>query len=417
MTTTSDKRPDKLRYLREGYYAGNVLQDGSKGSSGRARVGVVGTGFISRNFLASLAYQDRFELGPVLTRRPLDRCPDYPAQERLTDSVDRLIAACDIVLECTGDPIFATDIIDKIMQAGLPVVTMNSEFHVTAGSRFVGRGALSEAHGDQPGCQAALLEEALELGFTPLVLGNMKGFQNLNPPLKDMEFWGKKNGISLPMVTSFTDGTKLQIEQALVANGCGAGIAREGLVGPVVDDLQEAGDLLAAEARKNGAAIVDYVLSPKLPHGIFLVAEHGADQHDALRYFKLGEGPNYVLVKPNIFVHLEITRTLARMIDGGPPLLNNSATPTISVATVAKRALKPGEKIAKGIGSFEVRGICVDIAEHQGHAPIGLVQDAIVSRPLAAGDILSLDDIEIPQSLALEAWRETEAGVVARAGA
>jgi len=353
----------------------------------------------------------------VLTRRPLDRCQDYPAEALLTGAVDQLIAASDIVLECTGDPIFATDVIDKVMAAGLPVVTMNSEFHVTAGTRFVGRGTVSEAHGDQPGCQAALLEEALELGFAPLVLGNMKGFQNLNPTLEDMQFWGKKNGISLPMVTSFTDGTKIQIEQALVANGCGARIARDGLLGPAMDDLQAAGDMLAGEAKKLGTAISDYVLSPKLPHGIFVVAEHGADQHDALAYFKLGEGPFYVLQKPNIFVHLEILRTLTRIADGGPPLLNNSSAPTVSVATVAKQALKPGQKIAKAIGSFEVRGIAVDITAHRGHIPIGLVQDAVVSKPVSAGDILSFDDIEIPGSLAREAWLETEAGVRARAGA
>lgn len=406
-----------MRYLRGSHAGGSISQYGSKGTSEPVRVGIVGTGFISRHFLNSLAYQDRFRLEAVLTRRRLDRCGDFPAPAQLTDSVDQLIAGSDIVLECTGDPVFAADIIDKVMAAGLPVVTMNSEFHVTAGTRFVGRGTVSEAHGDQPGCQAALLEEALELGFTPLVLGNMKGFQNLDPTLEDMKFWGKKNGISLPMVTSFTDGTKIQIEQALVANGCGAGIARDGLLGPAVDDLQDAGDLLAGEAKKLGRAIADYVLSPKLPHGIFVVAEHGADQHDALSYFKLGEGPFYVLQKPNIFVHLEILRTMARIVDGGPPLLNNSAEPTVSVATVAKHALKPGQKIAKAIGSFEARGIAVDIAAHQGHVPIGLVQDAVVSKPVAAGDILSFDDIEIPQSLALEAWLETEAGVLARAGA
>ena len=41
-----------------------------------------------------------------------------------------------------------------------------------------------------------------------------------------MLHWSRRNGISLPMVTAFTDGTKLQIEQALVANGLGATIAR-----------------------------------------------------------------------------------------------------------------------------------------------------------------------------------------------
>jgi len=274
---------------------------------------------------------------------------------------------------------------------------------------------LSEAHGDQPGCQAALMEEALELGFTPLVLGNMKGFLNHTPTDKDMRYWAKRNGISLPMVTSFTDGTKLQIEQVLVANGCGSTIARTGLLGPAMDDLRAAGNVLANEAKNLGAAISDYVLSSALPHGVFVVAEHGDDQHDCLRYFKLGDGPYYVLQKPNIFVHLEIVRTLTRVVDRGLPLLNNSSHPSASVAAVAKHALKPGQKIAKAIGSFELRGVAVKIDEYVGHVPIGLIENAVIRTPVAAGDVLSFDDVEIPESLALKAWCEIEAQALKRA--
>ena len=98
---------------------------------------------------------------------------------------------------------------------------MNSEFHVTVGSYFVDKGLVTEAEGDQPGVLAQLHEEAISMGFKPLVYGNIKGFLNENPTADDMEYWGNKSGISLDMVTSFTDGTKVQIEQTLVANGLG----------------------------------------------------------------------------------------------------------------------------------------------------------------------------------------------------
>ena len=112
------------------------------------------------------------------------------------------------------------------------------------------------------------------MGFEPLVLGNMKGFLNRFPVPEEMAFWAGKQGISTTMVTSFTDGTKLQVEQALVGNFFGAGIAQDELIGPETDDLKEASTILGDAARQLGRPIADYVLSRKLPHGVF-VAAHG----------------------------------------------------------------------------------------------------------------------------------------------
>ena len=100
------------------------------------------------------------------------------------------------------------------------------------------------------------------------------------------------------------------------------------------------------------------------------------------------------------------------VLRGGGVLLDNSADPTISVATIAKRDLKAGETIKKGIGSFDVRGIAVKIKEHKGHVPIGLMKDAIIKRPVAAGAELTFDDIELPDSLAVKAWKSIEKKVL-----
>jgi predicted homoserine dehydrogenase-like protein len=210
------------------------------------------------------------------------------------------------------------------------------------------------------------------------------------------------------MVTSFTDGTKVQIEQCLVANGLGADIAQDDLLGPATDDLAEASRLLANAAEQRGCAISDYVLSLKLPHGVFIVATHDQRQRDALRYLKLGEGPFYTLVKSNIFVHLEAFKTIDRVLRGAPPLLNNGPAPRIGVAAVAKRELVPGELIERGCGSFELRGSCVAIADHPGHLPICLAPGMRVRRRVAPDEIVTLDDVELPDSEALTAWQGIE---------
>jgi predicted homoserine dehydrogenase-like protein len=322
------------------------------------RIGVIGTGFVASHFVRELAHRPAWRLSGVLTRRSLGTCGDFPARDRLTDCVDRLVSEADIVVECTGDVLWATETVGAALAAGRPVVTLNPEFHVTVGSYFVGQGLLTEAEGDQPGCLAALWEEALALGFEPLVLGNMKGFLNRDPSPEDMRYWADRQGISLPMVTSFTDGTKLQFEQALVGNHFGANIACEELLGPSTDDLAEASRMLGEAAERAGGPITDYVLSRKLPHGVFVVARHKEEQHAALRYLKLGDGPFYTLIKNNIFVHLEVFKTLERVVLRDRPLLHNTAVPHLSVAAVAKRPLIAGTRIARGCGSFELRGIC-----------------------------------------------------------
>lgn len=386
-------------------------------AAGNVRIGVVGTGFIAKYFVMALDRHDGYDVSRTLTRRAIDSIEDYPRPETLTNALEDLVGASDVVLECSGDPLYAAEVVQAALDASLPVVTMNTEFHVTAGSYFAGRGVVTEAEGDQPGVQAALHEEAVAMGFRPLVYGNMKGFLNEDPTPEDMAFWGPKQGISLPMVTSFTDGTKVQAEQALVANHFGVNIAQTGMLGIAEDDLRAASFTLAERAKALGEPIVEYVLSGQLPHGVFVVAEHDERQAPALSYIKMGDGPYYVIQRPNIMVHLEIFKTIRRVMSGGGILLHNSEVPRISVATVAKRDLQPGEALPYGIGSFDARGVCVRIEEQAGHVPIGLLRDAVVRRPIERGQFVSFDDVEVPESLALTAWIETERRVLAKRGA
>jgi len=372
------------------------------------RIGVIGSGFVSKGFVMALDTQDDMTITKILTRTKIEERTDFPKQDRLTNSIDELINHSDVVVECTGDVVYATEIISQVMSEAIPVITMDTELQVTTGSYFARRGFITEAEGDQPGSLAALRENVVQMGFKPLVYGNIKGFLNLTPTLSNMKYWARKQHISLDKVTSFTDGSKLQIEQALVANGLDAGIAVPGLTGIATDDLNSGAAILAKRAIEIGYPISDYILSTRLPPGVFIAAEHEERQKEYLKYYKLGNGPFYVLLQTFHLCHLEIAKTIRRVINGGGILINNGENPTISVAAVAKKRLNPGDKIKKGIGSFAVRGSAVRIAENRGHLPIGLLNDAIITRRVEAGELLSFNDVEIPDSLALRAWRDIE---------
>lgn len=368
------------------------------------RVGVSGTGMISHCFVRLIMQHHKdMTISRVLTRRRIDTLGGFPLRDALTNSIDDLLEHSDIIVECTGDVFFGTEVIERAFEAGLPVVTINAELQVTTGSHLAGKGLLTEAEGDQPGSLAALHEEALQMGFKPLVYGNMKGYLNHNPSLEDMTYWSKRQGISLEQTTSFTDGTKVQIEQVVVGNGLGATITRRGLEGLASTDLNVSGQVLGLIADGVGQPIVDYVLPSGYPAGgVFLVCRHDEMQAQAIEYFKLGPGPYYVLTRPFHLCSLEVGKTVRRVLAGGGVLLNNSVSPTLGVAAIAKREMKAGEIIIRGIGGFDVRGEAVKLAEELDHVPIGLLRNTVLKRPVEPGQLITFDDIEVQPSRVLD---------------
>lgn len=332
----------------------------------------------------------------------------------LTNSLDEFLSACDLVVECSGDIVHASKVVGAAQERGLPVVTMATEFHVTVGSYFADRGILTEAEGDQPGALALLHEEVVQMGFKPLVYGNMKGFLNHDPKEEDMTYWAKRNGISRSQVTSFTDGTKMQFEQALVANGLGASIYHQGMLGPRDLPLEEAGSWLGAKAKEFGSPLSDYVLNGKLAPGVFIVGEHPTERPEVLRYLKLGDGPYYTLLRPYHLCHLEVPRTIRRILNQGPILLNNSSAPTVHVVAIAKRDMPAGHVIDTAIGGLDLRGEAASIISTPDAVALGLLKKARLKHSISRGQMVELSDVDVPDSLAKTAWLDVRGGCLAR---
>jgi predicted homoserine dehydrogenase-like protein len=371
------------------------------------KVGIVGTGMIGRGLSHLLSTLPEYKLTGILTRRKAPISELQVSKDLVTNSPQYLMEKSDILVVSTGDVLYSTEVIDMAFSFGLPVVTMDSDTQVVSGSWLSKRGQLTEADGDQPGCLAAMKENIVQMGFKPLVYGNVKGFLNQNPSVSDMTHWSKIKGFSLNSVTSFTDGTKLQIEQALVANGLGATIAQQGLIGERTEEMEPGAMALAEQAKKAKIVISDYIISLQAPPGVFIVAEHDADFAPGLRTYKMGDGPFYMHYNPSHLCYFEIPKTLKRFYTSREVFLDNGAAPKIGVATIAKHELSNGTFIDQGIGSFHVRGEAVKLAENPDMVPIGLINQVRLKRKVEPGQILTFDDVEIPESLALTAWIET----------
>ena len=368
------------------------------------RIGIIGTGFIaSGTFRTILQNHNDLKVSKILTRRSKQSINNLP-QEYLTNEIEELIAQSDIVFEASGDAIYATEVLEKVLEAGLPVVTMNSELQVTTGSYLASLGYITEADGDQPGSLARLKQEVTAMGFDPLVYMNIKGFLNPNPSPADMKYWSTKQGLSLEQTVSFTDGSKLQIEQALVANGLGATLARKGMLGLEVDSIFDTDEFIIA-AEKKGQPLSDYVLSASAPPGVFILAREGEQNPYFLRKLQTKQGLAYLFLHSYHLCQLEVPRTIEAVLAGAPPLLTNSLNPKVSVAAIAKHKLVPGESITRGLGSFKVRGEAVLIKDYPHHVPICLLAKAVVKRAIEPNQVITFADLDLPPTRALEVYQ------------
>ena len=96
----------------------------------KIKIGIVGSGFIARGLLNLIVSKNEFQISYVLTRSDITnrKCE---IQKYLTNSVDELIKNSDIIVECSGSVVYAAEVLLKVMQNNIPVITMNTEFNVT----------------------------------------------------------------------------------------------------------------------------------------------------------------------------------------------------------------------------------------------------------------------------------------------
>lgn len=85
-----------------------------------------------------------------------------------------------------------------------------------------GRGVISTScGGDQYGVLKNLLDEIDGFGFDLVMAGNIKGFLDRYANPKSIVPEADKRNLDYRMCTSYTDGSKLNIEMAIVANAHG----------------------------------------------------------------------------------------------------------------------------------------------------------------------------------------------------
>ncbi len=406
------------------------------------RVALLGPGFMGK----AVALQLRTAPGMVLTAvhaRSLDKAGDalawagYDAVDRtdsaagvdrsaragrvaLTQDVAAVIASdeVDVVVDVTGAIEFGAQAALLAFEHGKHLVLMNAELDATLGWELACRArsagvVYSGADGDQPAVQMNLYRYVTRMGMRPLLAGNIKGLQDRFRNPTTQQAFAARWGQDARMVSSFADGTKVNVEQALVANATGMSIHRRGLLGMDfhgrhIDELTAQYDV--EELRALGGA-VDYVVGALPAPGVFVLAEQpDPRQQHYLELYKLGTGPLYSFYWPYHLCHFEVPDTIARAALLGESSLHPLGPPRVEVVTVAKSALTAGT-VLDAIGGYHYFGECerADVAARERLLPVGLAEGCRLLRDVAPDGVIGYDDVELPPGRLADSLRDDQA--------
>lgn len=408
------------------------------------RVGLVGAGKFGSMFLAQVARTPGLhlaglaDLSPERARQalqrvgwPRERCAAASVAEALrtgatwiTDDGEALIGApgLEVLVEATGDPSAGIAHARRAFDHGVHVVMVNVEADALAGpllAREAGAAGVvySLAYGDQPALICELVDWARTIGLEVVAAG--KGTKYLpafhaSTPDTVWDHYGltpeqaRAGGMNPQMFNSFLDGTKSAIEMAAVANAAGLAPPDDGLLFPPcgVDDLPHVLRPRADGGRMPDKGVVEVVSSVErdgrtvcrdLRWGVYVVfeapddyvrrcfGEYGLRTDDSGRYA--------AMYKPYHLIGLELGVSVASVALRGEPTGSSSAWHADVVAT-AKRDLDPGERL-DGEGGYTVWGRLLPArASLASRAlPIGLAHGMTLARPVAAGQLVTRDDV------------------------
>jgi predicted homoserine dehydrogenase-like protein len=341
---------------------------------------------------------------------------------RLAVSRDgELIAAAediDVLIEASSAVYAGAMHARAAIEQGHHVVMMNYEAEVMYGPVLL-QAARSAgvvytcADGDQPTAIKQVVDDITLWGFQPVLLGNMKGFhdQYTNPERIAPE--ADKRNLDHKMCSSYTDGSKLCVEMASLANGLDGRVLRPGMTGPRMQSIHDIfqhfdfGSFWAA----GDQPFVDYVLGAKPSGGVFVVGHTSDAFHQfTLDWFPpdMGPGPFYLFYRPYHLGAIEALRCVAEAcLDSATRLAPVFGMKT-NVFCYAKTDLPAGAMI-DGMGGFATYGLIENLDGSTEPGLPQLISDGVrLRRPVRKDERIRLTDCEVAPAAdpAFELYRE-----------
>lgn len=307
----------------------------------------------------------------------------------------------------------------KAIQRKAHVVLMNAEVDLLLGpylqhaAKKQGVVVTSDG-GDQHGVLKRMMEEIEFWGFDIVQAGNIKGFLDRYATAESKRDIAKKLHLNLIQCVAYTDGTKLNIEMALIANGGNLIPFVDGMQGPKADNVTEVFDLFDFDAYQ-GIGRVDYLLGAEPGGGVYVIGKCDDPlQQQYLQYYKVHQKfPYYLFYRPYHLCHLETTRAIALAALWNKAVLTPEYGLLTDVYAYAKQPLAADAKFEHGIGGDDAYGLIRETkqGEKDNHLPIGLLESEHggekprLLRALAKDEAIRCSDVELPETELMKYYR------------
>jgi len=395
------------------------------------QVGVSGAGWMGSGFLAQVAHVPGMEvtvLADASTRAARDAfiatgieiddiveaSAPGPAMDALragkrvitgSYSLAAQLEAVDIVTDVTPSPSIGAETAYACIQHGKDVVLVNIEADVTVGRilKRMARNAgvlYSVSSGDEPGCLMELYDFVGSLGYELIVIGKGKNNPLNRAANPDTVAESAKRADKDPFqVASYVDGTKTMFEMTCAANATGCKPMQRGMIGPeaTLDTVSEIFALQEDGGITTAPGAVDFVQGSSMAGGVFVTVRVEDERiRGDLQYLKVGSGKYFTFFRPYHLWFLEAPISIARAHLYRHVTLAPLDQPVAEALSVAKRDLKPGERL-DDFGGYTFHGAMdrAEVARELNALPVGLAPGAVVVQPVPAGEILTWDDVRL----------------------
>ena len=306
----------------------------------------------------------------------------------------------DMFVEASSSIEMGLEYTKKAIEHGNDVLLMNGEVDCFYGPELWQMATrnnvmISSTDGDQYGVLIKLMEEIELMRLRPIMIGNIKGFLNRYADPENIKEEADKRNLDYQMCVTYTDGTKLAIEMAIMSNATGFVPYKDRMEGPRMKWVGDVLDYYDFDSISK-EPVVEYILGAEPNGGVFVVAEcHNDYQRELLKYYKMGNGPYYVFYRPYHLCHIETAYAIGRMVFDKKPLLVPWKGRVANINAVAKKDLKPDDVLDE-LGMFTIYGEIglQSVINNNKWALAHEVSGRRVKNPIKKDHPICLEDIE-----------------------
>lgn len=395
------------------------------------RIGIVGIGSIGRGMVLQskltpgiecVAIAD-IDIGKAVAAAERFKC-DYQIVETMkamqhaiekgklaVTNDGNLIARCellDVFIESTSAIVGGGRFGELALNSGKHLVMMNYEADLMFGRYLMKlaekqRRIYTVCDGDQPAVLKRMIDEIEFMQFQTVMAGNMKGFLDRYANPTSIKPEADKRDLDYKMCASYTDGSKLCVEMAVLANGIDGRAATPGMFGPRIGKIHEVFEHYNFQEIWDGNhPVVDYVLGSDPGGGVFAIGYTDIPyQQDTLAWLppNMGPGPFYLFYRPYHLCHFESLATIAEAILNHRPVLKPDYGFKTNVYTYAKKDLQSGMSL-DGLGGYASYGLienCSDNVDSPG-LPICISEGITLNRDIAKDEKIFITDVAIDEN-------------------